>query len=426
MARWSIHLSQRRQAQARAAAALALVVTASLYIHLTEAPPANNPAASSRTTATSTPHPTLPATGQVLSTPPTALAQRPLPWPVRAAVIAGARPPSVFLQTPTPTPTATATPAATSETILSATPTQTIVPATETARANWVATILAQDRQTEIARPATATRTPTVTPTLPPLTVSAILDPQGAITYSLAVLTQGYDWETYADNPVATQVLFPSGDVGMFVALGFSAGPKRGYRFLYRIRDDNAELVDMERDFGLDWGIRDIRSGEVTGIETVQLFSDSRGQPGQTLKITGAGHAGIGMWDVGAFRLILITDAGMKVIFEGEEEYDSVDSYGDKPYIVTRQYSYEDLSGDGQMEIIENAQTCYQRLNEQKNQWQQTTCEPATMTVYRFNESTYVADPALTATYKPSSTPTPPPLIRPLPRSSAFPHALLL
>jgi len=65
---------------------------------------------------------------------------------------------------PSPTPTPIATPtsltpsmlSATPTLMLSATPTPTIVPATETARAAWVATIVAMDKAIEVARTATA------------------------------------------------------------------------------------------------------------------------------------------------------------------------------------------------------------------------------------------------------------------------------
>lgn len=139
---------------------------------------------------------------------------------------------------------------------------------------------------------ATMSTVPTTTiPTTPP--VNWVNDPDEAIAYSYDLLLQrdleqgfGYDNANYA------QVEFPNGDAGVFVAIGFS-GPTRGYQFLYRIKDDQVELVELIS-AGRDWGIRSLRDFDKVGIEILELFPDTSRQSGQVLKVTGAGHAGTG------------------------------------------------------------------------------------------------------------------------------------
>jgi len=252
--------------------------------------------------------------------------------------------------------------------------------------------------------PPTATPLPpTATPVLPTLTSLPILakpDPQlildrdQAIAYSYNLLLhQGLEQGFEYDNANFARIRFPNGDKGAFIAMGFS-GIVRGYQFLYRISNDQAELVELIGR-GPDWGIRSLQEFEKVDVEFLELVPDIDGQPKQLLKVTGAGHSGTGLWTDGYFQIIDITDDGIKVIFTGAEAEIDANPGG---YHHQYRYQYIDLDGDGGKEIIKEDEECEYRFSEEKG-LEKTACE-SIREVYQFNGTEYVKQP--------SATPVPP------------------
>jgi hypothetical protein len=239
---------------------------------------------------------------------------------------------------------------------------------TVTVRTSTVPTETAQPTSTlapTLVSNAPLTETPmtiAATKTIPPTpSASYIRNPDQAIAYSYdLLLKRGLEKGFSYDNANYVQVEFPSGDAGVFIAIGFS-GPTRGYQFLYRIRGDQVELIELIPG-GIDWGIRSLRDFNKVGIEILQLFPGTSGQSSQVLKVTGSGHAGTGLWSNGYFELISIADDGIRVVFAGAEVEINAHHQG---WYREYQYQYDDLDTDGYSEIIQEGEECrYQGSDE--------------------------------------------------------------
>jgi len=242
-----------------------------------------------------------------------------------------------------------------------------------------VPTLVSTDLPTE-----TPTTIPATTETIPSTpSVNRISNPDEVIAYSYDLLLQqdleqgfGYDNANYA------QVEFPNGDTGVFVAIGFS-GIVRGYQFLYRIRDDQTELVELVSG-GWDWGIRSLQDFDKVDIEVLELFPGANSQPRQILKVTGAGHVGTGLWEDGYFQIISITDDGIRVIFAGAEVEINANHQG---WHRQYQYQYDDLDTDGYKEIIKEGEECRYQVGDEG--LEKTDCQRVSK-VYYFNGTEYV------------------------------------
>jgi hypothetical protein len=227
------------------------------------------------------------------------------------------------------------------------------------------------------------TTTLTPSPTPPKIEVEQILDREQAIAYSYKLLQQrGLESEFSPDNANFALVRFPNGDQGVFVALGYF-GPTHGYQFLYRIRGNEVELVDLVTE-GANWG--DLADGKKADIEFLDLFSDIWGRPERVLKVTGSGHAGTDQGYEGIFQIIRITGAGIKVIFSGYEAYHFLPPR-QRGWTVHYQYEYVDLNGDGEKEIIEKGEVCY--YDNGDGGLNKLRCE-SLGSIYRFNGDEYV------------------------------------
>jgi hypothetical protein len=178
------------------------------------------------------------------------------------------------------------------------------------------------------------------------------------------------------------QVEFPNGDAGVFVTVGFS-GIVRGYQFLYRVRGDQVELVELVSG-GRDWGIRSLQNFAKVDIEFLELFPGTSRQSGQVLKVTGAGHAGTGLWEDGYFQIISVTGDGIRVVFDGAEiEINASHQGWHRQY----QYQYDDLDADGYSEIIKEGQECRYQVGDEG--LEKIDCQRVKK-VYYFNGTEYV------------------------------------
>lgn len=217
---------------------------------------------------------------------------------------------------------------------------------------------------------------------MPELRPGMILSSEKAIAYSFhLLLDRGIEKGLMYDNASYTQVKFPNGDDGAFVAIGFS-GIARGYQFLYRIKSGHAELFNLS---GWDWGIRDLQQDTRANIEFLELFP--RLDNKQVFKLIGAGHAGTGLWTHGYFQIIEITDSGVKVIFDGAEVQLAMSNGG---YHRQYEYQYVDLDDDGTKEIIKRGQECQYFID--RNELKRTNCMQINE-LYRFDGNEYVRHP---------------------------------
>jgi len=280
---------------------------------------------------------------------------------------------------PTPMPTETPTVASTS-TPQAKTPTPT---ATEAPTA--ISTATSQATKLVIPR---LTPTPTKTP-LPIPPVQLILDSEQAIAYSYELLiNKGLEPGLHYQGASSALVRFPSGDQGVFVAIGF-VGIARGYQFLYRIHERQVELVELLPG-GYVWGMRSLHDSDLNSvdIELLYLFTDADGQAKEVLKVVGAGHAGTGLWEDGHFEILNINDNGIKVVFAGVEAASNCNAGGyDKRY----QYQYIDLDNDGSQEIVKEGEECEYQFSDEKG-LHKTACKDV-QEVYWFNGTEYVRRP---------------------------------
>ncbi len=206
-----------------------------------------------------------------------------------------------------------------------------------------------------------------------------------AIAYSYKLVLQkglepnlGYEAANFA------LVRFPNGAPGAFVALG-ATGITRGYQILYRIRNNQLELVQLTPT-GICWGVRSLRgsiSDFKTDIEFLDLFATTKTRPQQIIKVTGAGHAGSGLWDDGYFQVLAITENGFSEIFTGLEATTNMTTFD-----THHQYQFVDLDGDGNKEIIEDEKRCDYRLDIANGEKRDLGCTTSRKT-FRFDGTRY-------------------------------------
>jgi len=214
---------------------------------------------------------------------------------------------------------------------------------------------------------------------------AGILTREGAISHSLNLLCeQGVDWGH--DNANFAEVRFPDGDRGAFVAVGFS-GIAQGYQFLYRVDDEEVVLVDLIRG-PIDWGIWSLQDYEAVDLAFPDLFTGQEDGDREVIQVTGAGHAGTGLWLDGYFELIEITEEGIRVLFNGAHTSINANPGG---YEQHYEYAYEDLDDDGVKEIIQTGEECNLEFTGESG-WEKRDCQPVDV-VFRFDGRQYVAQP---------------------------------
>jgi hypothetical protein len=251
-----------------------------------------------------------------------------------------------------------------------------------------VAEISARDGSVVVSETAVVTLTtgtasaPSGEPTKPAPAV--ILTREGAIAHSLNLLRdQGVDWAH--DNANLAEVRFPDGDRGAFVAVGFS-GIAQGYQFLYRVEGEEVVLVDFISG-PIDWGIWSLRDFETVDLAFPELFPGEGARDREVIQVTGAGHAGTGLWVDGYFEIIEITEQGIRVLFSGAHVSINANPGG---YERWYEYAYEDLNGDGVKEIIQSGETC--QLERGESGLEKTDCQPVER-VFEFDGVQYVQQP---------------------------------
>lgn len=224
------------------------------------------------------------------------------------------------------------------------------------------------------------TGAPPVEPTEP--APVAILDREGIIAHSLNALRErGITWGH--DNANFTNVRFPDGEPGAFVAVGFS-GIAQGYQFLYRVEDGDVALIDQVSG-PIDWGIWSLRDFEKVDLAFPDLFPAEEVERGEIIQVTGAGHAGTGLWVDGYFQIIEIAEQGIHVLFSGAHATINANPNGhERRY----EYAYQDLDKDGVMEIIQTGEECQLRLVEGSG-LEKADCQPVEA-VFHFDGLRYV------------------------------------
>lgn len=248
-----------------------------------------------------------------------------------------------------------------------------------------IAEISARDGSVVVSATATVTLKTRATSTAPggptePATAT-ILDPEGAIAHSLNLLRQrGID--RAHDNANFGQVRFPNGELGAFVAIGFS-GTAQGYQFLYRVEGGNVVLVDLISG-PIDWGIWSLRDFETVDLAFPDLFPGENGAHGDVIQVTGTGHAGTGLWADGYFEIIEITEQGIRVLFSGVHASINANPGG---YERRYTYAYEDLDDDGVKEIIQTGEEC--QLESGEGGLEKTDCQPVEA-IFAFDGTRYV------------------------------------
>jgi hypothetical protein len=210
---------------------------------------------------------------------------------------------------------------------------------------------------------------------------AVILTREGAIAHSLNLLRdQGVDWGH--DNANFAEVRFPDGERGAFVAVGFS-GIAQGYQFLYRVEGEEVVLVDFISG-PIDWGVWSLRDFERVDLAFPDLFTGEEDGDREVIQVTGAGHAGTGLWLDGYFELIEITEEGIRVLFSGAHGGINANPGGfERRYT----YAYEDLDDDRVKEIIQTGEEC--QLEPGESGLEKTDCQPVER-VFQFDGLTYV------------------------------------
>ena len=210
---------------------------------------------------------------------------------------------------------------------------------------------------------------------------ATILTREGAIAHSLNLLReQGIDWGH--DNANFAGVRCPDGDRGAFVAIGFS-GIAQGYQFLYRVDDGEVVLADFISG-PIDWGIWSLRDFETVDLIFPDLFPGEDDGDREVIEVTGAGHAGTGLWVDGYFKIIEITEQGIRVLFSGAHASINANPDG---YERRYEYAYEDLDDDGVKEIIQTGEAC--QLEPGESGLEKTDCQPVER-VFQFDGRHYV------------------------------------
>ncbi len=189
---------------------------------------------------------------------------------------------------------------------------------------------------------------------------------QEVIAHTFDLVKQnGWPSDTDYETTDMVEVKFPNGDKGVFGTIGIASGPLHGYMFLYRIQDEKLKTVLLSPSGPL-WGLRSFQSkwddpDNRTHIEFLDLLIDKEGRSRQTLRFSGAGHSGSGLFSDGVFGIIEITENGIDALFMGEEG--STTLLGNSMIEVRYSYEYVDLSGDRNKEIVQDQETCEYRLD---------------------------------------------------------------
>ncbi len=184
-------------------------------------------------------------------------------------------------------------------------------------------------------------------------------------------------------------VQFLNGNQGVFVAIGVF-GIARGYQLLYRIENEQFELIEPIRTGRYVWGLKSAqnekRGSAQVDIEFLDIFAQKNSKWQDILKVTGAGHAGTGLWDDGYFEILAVTDNGLQELFKGVEfvtNSTTFDSY--------REYQFTDLDGDGSQEIVEAVENCEYRISKDTWKREDLGCQQS-QTVYKFDGTRYVSE----------------------------------
>jgi len=189
------------------------------------------------------------------------------------------------------------------------------------------------------------------------------------------------------DTADFTKIQFPNGDQGVFVTIGIW-GIARGYQLLYRIKNEQFELIEPIRKGRYVWGLKSARNQKhvAAQVEFLDLFAQRNQEWKDILKVTGVGHAGSGLWDDGYFEILAITNDGAKELFTGVEfvtNSSTVDTY--------REYQFKDLDGDSNQEIIEDVKNCEYRISKDTWKREDLGCQQS-QTIYKFDGNRYMPE----------------------------------
>lgn len=191
------------------------------------------------------------------------------------------------------------------------------------------------------------------------------------------------------DTADAAVVQFPSGDQGVFVTIG-AFGIARGYQLLYRVAGEQFELIEPIRTGRYVWGLKSLqnekRGSAQVDIEMVDIIAQRHSEWQAIVKVTGAGHAGSGLWDDGYFEILAVTETGLQELFAGVEfstDSTTVDRY--------QAYKFTDLDGDGTQEIMVAVENCEYRVSQDSEQREDLGCQQS-QAVYKFDGTRYVSE----------------------------------
>jgi hypothetical protein len=139
---------------------------------------------------------------------------------------------------------------------------------------------------------------------------------------------------------------------------------------------DDGEVVLADFISGpIDWGIWSLQDFETVELAFPDLFPGEDDGDRELIQVTGAGHAGTGMWLDGYFEIIEITEEGIRVLFSGAHGSINANAGGfERRYT----YAYEDLDDDGVKEIIQTGEECQLEPWEStlESRLERTDCEP--------------------------------------------------
>jgi len=197
---------------------------------------------------------------------------------------------------------------------------------------------------------------------------------------------RGFESGFSYDNATFLPVRFRNGDMGAFVAIGFS-GPVRGYVVLFRVHGGNLQLLDLRQD-KVDWGIWSVvRDPRPVDAEFIRLVLDPQRGPEEVVKATGATHFGTFADEDGYFELFRITDGRINSIFKGVFADGFVGTPTGRQW-EEHQYQYVDVDNDGVHEIRETIFTCDLKDDADPSQ---KSCSNGKERIYRFNGSVFVS-----------------------------------
>jgi len=193
---------------------------------------------------------------------------------------------------------------------------------------------------------------------------------------------------SYDTSDFAT-VEFPDGKPGVFVTIGVS-GIDRGYQLLYRIEKEQFELIEPIRAGRYIWGLQSGQNEKRTlaqvDIELLDIFAKENSEWQDILKVTGAGHAGVGLWDDGYFEILAVTNNGLQELFTGVEFTTNSTTKDD-----FHEYQFIDLDGDGNQEIVETIETCEYRINKDTWSREDLGCQQFQV-IYKFDGNHYMSE----------------------------------